>query len=203
MILSDREYYERLKLLLERVVLAHCKKLFRNYLQSNYLTLFTFLDRNKHRIMHCFRYDTYCCFKNKYKCVLNNTQTLTEYAWRKIYMDMTTVKCVKDGCICHVLTKSRRMPKMNVDFLTFLIREFNIVEYKKFPAVYELEKFHAFFQNLENTRVTRDEYQRVWNKVSESLMILGLEIELIDDIQMSIPSPVPVKRVSQSILHNI
>ena len=34
---------------------------------------------------------------------------------------------------------------MNVDFLTFLIREFNIVEYKKFPAVYELEKFHAFF----------------------------------------------------------
>jgi hypothetical protein len=35
-----------------------------------------------------------------------------------------------------------------------------------------------FFQNLENTRVTRDEYQRVWNKVSESLMILGLEIEL-------------------------
>jgi hypothetical protein len=95
------------------------------------------------------------------------------------------------------------MPKMNVDFLTFLIREFNIVEYKKFPAVYELEKFHAFFQNLENTRVTRDEYQRVWNKVSESLMILGLEIELIDDIQMSIPSPVPVKRVSQSILHNI
>ena len=118
-------------------------------------------------------------------------------------MDMTTVKCVKDGCICHVLTKSRRMPKMNVDFLTFLIREFNIVEYKKFPAVYELEKFHAFFQNLENTRVTRDEYQRVWNKVSESLMILGLEIELIDDIKMSIPSPVPVKRVSQSILHNI
>ena len=92
---------------------------------------------------------------------------------------------------------------MNVDFLTFLIREFNIVEYKKFPAVYELEKFHAFFQNLENTRVTRDEYQRVWNKVSESLMILGLEIELIDDIKMSIPSPVPVKRVSQSILHNI
>lgn len=194
--LTDTEYYERLRLLLESVVLPFCKRLLNNYLQSQYLTLFTFLDRNKHRIMHCFRHDTYCCFQNKYKCVLNETQTLKERAWGRIFMEVKTKKCIKDGCICHVLTKSRRMPKFDVEILTFLIREFNIIEYKKFPALKELEKFSEYFNELENTRVKKDEYLRNWNTVTSSLLDLGLEPTAIDEVKRIIPSPIPVKQVS-------
>lgn len=192
---TDDEYYERLHLLLERVVLVYCKRLFNNYLESKYLTLFTFLDRNKHRIMHCVRHDSYCCFQNKYKCVLNNAQTFTEYAWSKIYMDVPTRKCVKQGCVCHVLTKSKRMPKLDIEILTFFLREFNIVDFRKFTAVTDLEKFFRFMNNLEYKRVQKDDYDRWWTKIVNSLQFLGMDSSDLDEVRRLVPTPVPVKKV--------
>ena len=192
---SATENYERLNEILNRLVYPTCEKILENYLKAHSINIFKFLEIHKHRILHCFRVKPSCCHLHA-NCNYPKMATLNKRQWNFMYNDNNNEHCTKHGCVCHVVPTIRKFRNMNLNVICFLIIEFSMVDGLDLEAVRRIKTFNQEMNDTTTGLVKYEDYQRKWNSVTDSLMVLGVTQKQIDKIMRlkfnRTPSPPPI-----------
>ncbi|XP_063447022.1 uncharacterized protein LOC134726547 [Mytilus trossulus] len=179
---SGTENYERLNELLTRLVYPTCEKILDNHLRANKVSIYQFLETNKHRIVHCFRVKSPCCSLHA-NCTYPIKATLTQRQWSFLYKDEEKNVCTKPVCICNVVTTCKKFRNLNLNVICFLIIEFSMLNGLNMEALKRLNVFNQEMQDIRTGIVPYSEFQTKWNTTTDSLMVLGVTQQQIDRIK--------------------